>query len=377
MLELGDYMFNNIDEKMNVNNPIHIALAIWDLTDDYNRHACVTMVSILENTNNKVIFHLLYDNKLSEKSIIKTKLNIEIYAKIEEKYGIEILYHHIDLPDWVLQLPAINYYTPGSLYRFNIPDVVDKSIEKIIYLDIDIVVTMDIYDLWNIDIENYSIGAVCNELTKLSPSQKKYYDKLGINVNQYFNSGVLLMNLKKMRDTQSLPYEGYSLLQQYPAVGKAWPDQDILNALFQKDMLRLEKKYNTFVDYNSRIMNIAYNKNEADNAILHFLGHNKPWRIYYGGEDRYYWEYLVKTPWCSEKILVLNYVWDAPNMSLAFQRLPEWIYISSPKTQLKYIWLILTQVICKILVYDIKYIYAYISHRNQSFISQKDKLKKK
>ncbi len=122
-----------------------------------------------------------------------------------------------------------DYFTLTIYFRLFIPSMFPQY-DKGIYIDSDVVLTDDIAKLFDIDIgENY-IGA-CNDLSIADiPPLVAYTEKaVGVNAKEYINSGVLLMNLKKMRDDD---LEGHflALLNKYHFDSIA-PDQDYLNAM--------------------------------------------------------------------------------------------------------------------------------------------------
>jgi len=80
---------------------IHIVLSIWDLTDVYNRHASVTMVSVLENTSYPVHFHLLYDEERSKVNPKLADTNRSRHYELVDKYGAEVDFYHVSVPDSV------------------------------------------------------------------------------------------------------------------------------------------------------------------------------------------------------------------------------------------------------------------------------------
>lgn len=82
------------------------------------------------------------------------------------------------------------HYTPYILVRL-FSDKIKDLPDKILYLDCDIVCYKDIKELYDNDIEDYEIGAVQDFIGKRMISKK------------YINSGMLLMNLKKIRETGS------------------------------------------------------------------------------------------------------------------------------------------------------------------------------
>lgn len=115
------------------------------------------------------------------------------------------------------------------------------NVDKMLYLDSDILVCRDIAGLFNIDVSNYVFGAVRD----LAPVNDKYHPQgkfvkkfaeKYLNNGSYYNSGVLLLNLKQMVEHEHLLFE-----TKIPLV---YPDQDLLNAAFVAKIKTLPLKYN-------------------------------------------------------------------------------------------------------------------------------------
>ena len=107
----------NIVDKPEANQEtVHVVLSIWDLTDTYNRHASVTMISILENTQRPVCFHLLYDKRESDKDLECAERNRQRYLEIGKKYNSEILFHHVEVPESALKNKLLKIYTVPSKF---------------------------------------------------------------------------------------------------------------------------------------------------------------------------------------------------------------------------------------------------------------------
>lgn len=98
-----------------------------------------------------------------------------------------------------------------------------------------------------------------------------------------------------------------------------FPDQDMLNWFCQGNYLPLEEKYNI---YSNRIDAMKY----LEDGIIHYASSWKPWKRYGGNIDNSYWDYLLKTPWCDNKLDVLNYVRSAPDIMNCLNILPQYIY---------------------------------------------------
>ena len=285
---------------------IHIALSPWDLTDDYNRHAGVTMLSALEHCSKPVTIHLLYDANLSKGKEKEEAYNKACYQKIADKYNCELYYHHVELPSWVNDATAINKWTPGTLMRLYLPDIL-PNVEKIIYLDCDIVVLTPIEILWNKSLEGKYLAACIDKwiVDNTNNRRKKYYQSLNIDLNKYFNAGVLLMNLSEMRHTaKPFSYTILSYFEQHKDL--PYLDQDLLNWFCRGNYVQLDKKYNVFSWWEDAL-------EYTNDCIIHYtIG--KPWKKYNGNIDDYYWNYLIDTPWCDDKNKYNQYIRLAPDL---------------------------------------------------------------
>ncbi|AIQ42962.1 glycosyltransferase [Paenibacillus sp. FSL R5-0912] len=91
----------------------------------------------------------------------------------------------------------IDYWTMASMYRLLLPIFIQA--DRVIYMDCDILVNMDINELWSIDLRERYLGAVLDQGEKLL----EYFVSLGLNGELYFNSGVILFQLNNIRNNQT------------------------------------------------------------------------------------------------------------------------------------------------------------------------------
>ena len=185
------------------NDTIHVALSIWDLADEYNRHAAVTILSLLEHCDKRrhIAVHLLYDAILSAQNQDETVKNMNRYRELISGYNAELIFNHIDADYLFSEIPASKIFTVGALYRLFLPELL-LDIERVLYLDCDMVVNVDISELYDIDMEDYPLAAVAEGT--VDSTWMSYYKLVGIIPEIYFNSGLLLLNLHKIRDTVDL-----------------------------------------------------------------------------------------------------------------------------------------------------------------------------
>lgn len=290
-------------------NRIHIALSPWDLTDDYNRHAGATLLSILDHCSQPVVAHLLYDEKLCVGKEKETGYNKACYQKIADGYGCELQYHHVELPEWVNNLETVKKWTPGTLMRLYLPELLPQ-IDKIIYFDCDMIINTDVVTLWNTQLGNTPLAACPDTAApNYSHKRKKTYQNVGIVPLSCFCAGTLIFNLRAIRELDdSFSNILIAFLHDNPDI--PYLDQDILNWFCQGNYTKLDGKYNNYVDESA----LAY----AEDSVIHYASaYGKPWKWYHGKIDDYYWNYLIKTPWCDDRQNLTSYLREAPDVSKA------------------------------------------------------------
>ena len=309
-----------------VDDIIHIALSPWDLSDSYNRHAAVTIQSILANLGNckNIVFHILYDYNLSSVNPDLCLINRMMYVEFIEKYGGHVIFHHVSVDPQFYEIPAVEIYTVATLFRLYLPEIL-PNVNKVIYLDCDMVVNLDICELYSIDIDKYPLAAVTRggNFKKL---WALFYKNVKISPELYFNAGLLLMNLEKLRSENSLVTMSLSYFSKYP--DSPYLDQDFLNWAFQRNYLHLDKKYN--------VISSEYScDNLLNECIIHYESAiNKPWKSYSGKVDDYYWKYLSETPWGGNAQLLAKYARDAPDRQMFIASISQWLYRYPIKKQL-------------------------------------------
>lgn len=280
------------------NQAVHVAFGRSNLTDEYNRHMAVAMVSCIKNCSLPIVIHLFYDDVCSSENIQILDENISYLSDLITGIGAKILFHPINCPDFISQVPNIDLITSGTLMRVLFLDSVN-DLNKIIFLDCDMIVNTDVSVLWNLDLNGSVIGAV-QEVFKpkiTSRLMKKRYANAGIDIHNYFNAGLLVIDLELLRNS------GISLIAEtkmffenkknnLPAM-----DQEIYNYLFQKSFTRLPEKYNLLVNLNRNF--------ESDDCIIHYAGGDKPWDKHAVSKyDLLYWKYLYYTKWGKDEKLL-------------------------------------------------------------------------
>jgi lipopolysaccharide biosynthesis glycosyltransferase len=207
----------------------------------------------------------------------------------------------LDVPgDRVAGLPTMDEIGPPMWNRFFLTELL-PDVERILYLDADTIVLDSLQALWETDLDGCHVGAVTNVFQE---DHIPLPARLGLEPRDYFNSGVLLMNLDLMRRDGSA-----AALFEYARANAerlVWPDQDVLNAVLGPTRRRLAPRWNCMTSV-LRFPWAAYvfSAEELEEArrrpaIRHFEGPsvNKPWHILCDGDRREaYFRHRRQTPW--------------------------------------------------------------------------------
>ena len=183
-------------------------------------------------------------------------------------------------------LPLRDYYSSTTYFRIFIA-VMHPELDKALYIDADTIIQGDISELYNTDISDRYLAA-CHEQAMVQVEEFGNYveECLGVSRYNYFNCGVLLMNLAQWRDHKVL-YRFMNQLQQYDFV--VTQDEDYLNLICKDHVLFLDQKWNfeTMFEAPCPVDRIG---------IFHYIMFEKPWHYRDCPYADIYFRYAEKTP---------------------------------------------------------------------------------
>jgi lipopolysaccharide biosynthesis glycosyltransferase len=197
----------------------------------------------------------------------------------------------------LLPLNPRAHYTLDNWTRLWVEGFFPEDVDRVLYLDSDIVALGNIAALWRTNLDGALFGAVD------IPGSQQGVEKLGMRIEDgYFNSGVLLIDLQQWRETHALQtvldYIGAN-----PERLVFTLDQDALNACFSARRKRLDYKWNAiwpfFRDPIELPLSAAEIKRVRREAlIIHFNGGLKPWSYFCDHPHQAdYQKYLAMTEW--------------------------------------------------------------------------------
>lgn len=269
----------------------HVACAV---VGGYLPHAASMLLSLIEHgAEPSIQVHLLHDASVPG-------TDREQLAAMLATAGVG--FDSFELADAQLAgLPTAGFTGKGSWYRIFLPDLL-PDVDRLLYLDVDLLVLGAITPLRAVDLRGHYVGAVTNVFEAVHLHRPAELGLAG--PERYFNAGVLLMNLEQMRrDGCTARLLSYGVAN---APNLFWRDQDALNVVLGDRRVNLEPRWNCM---NSVIQfpqavdvfgAAAVEEARSRPAIRHFEGPslNKPW--HYLGDPAMQDAYLSfrrRTPW--------------------------------------------------------------------------------
>lgn len=241
--------------------------------DNYVPYCGIMLTSLFENNKELKLYIYILAEHLSDKSRNE-------FATLARNYNqkIEIITVNNDtLKDCPIRTG--DHVSIATYYRLLAPILLPSEIDKVLYLDCDIIINNNISKLYNEDIKGYSIAMCIDEAFFL---EEKYERLDYCKSYTYKNAGVALINIKHWRKN-NIAQKCFEYISKYPERVK-FHDQDTLNAVLHKEMKLLPIRYNLqtgflLTDYTRYYEDEMPEILEAAKSpvIIHFTGASKPW----------------------------------------------------------------------------------------------------
>ena len=271
---------------------------VCTLDDNYLIPTSVLLTSICENNKEADITIHIVAQDLKKESVAALRDVVEG----RYKKSISFYFPELDfLKEWNLY-SSTQYLSIATFFRLFLSSILPVELEKVLYLDCDIVVRKSLSDLWNTSLDGAALAAAedegCGKLQK-----EGYLEKLNLDSHSiYFNAGVLLVNLKYWRENKlEKRYLEYFEKHNYQLL---YNDQDVLNGVLSQENKSLPLTYNLSENfYRKKRRSRPEVWAEADSLlsnphIMHFTGDRKPWlaTCLHPMQDEYF-KYLDQTKW--------------------------------------------------------------------------------
>ena len=252
---------------------IYLINLVYVVDKFYAWPSVVSAISAKQNNSQAICVH-----------IVSWKGNNEFLQEITDELSsqkIENISYLVEKPEIDWEVGDLAYRNNSSAYagfsdsaclKYYLPDIL--PLERVIYVDSDTIIGDCLSDLDSTDLEGNLLGGVISGgMYKFLSSKEDYF---GYKSGKYINSGVLLMDLKKLREFNF--FEKTSKANQILKNELKFADQDIINYLLKNKIKNLEDRFNIMTLYSQDGGSISQKIDQGKNGILHFIGDVKPWQ---------------------------------------------------------------------------------------------------
>lgn len=246
----------------------------------------VMMTSLLKNNCNAVVnFYILHSSLHPEDfEYIRTQVPFSNYRLIDTAVP----------HGFMADAPILFHYTKEMYYRIFAAGLLPREVDRAIYLDPDMVIVNPLTDLYRLELGEKLFAAAKSPNPLTQSTNKK---RLGLEDSaDYFNSGVLLMNIERLRQLDDREAVGKYIRSHGDTL--MMPDQDILNVFYGDRTVILDSNIYNFDARYYRISHLLPPINKDDSwidrntVVIHYCGKHKPWhKDYKGVLGHYYREY--------------------------------------------------------------------------------------
>lgn len=257
----------------------------------YYEAALIMLRSLFYNNSDCEIVIYLFYAELGERHIAR------IRNLINKNNGVLYV---IKIDDEILKNVPVGSLSKETYYRLMAPALLPQHLDRILYLDIDMIITGNIRDIYQVDFQNKFFMAVPDTLLEVDNIKKKLRMKKD---SVYVNAGVLLMNLKLLRKEFDLKRALEYAIRNPEKVPCC--DQDVINALYYEQIGYLDWIYNYEARFHSISeiltfpLQLKYLRRNI--KVIHYMGSRKPWKSGFNGKFlREYYFYAKHTSYEKE-----------------------------------------------------------------------------
>ena len=208
----------------------------------------------------------------------------------------------IDVPlseEMFQDAPISDRYPKEMYYRLFAAQYLPQELDRILYLDPDLVVINSLRSLYEVDFGDNLFAAASH----IESRTFKNFNRRRLHLSEqarYINSGVMMMNLSLLR-TQQDPQQIYQFIEEHKNT-LLLPDQDVVNALYADRTIFLDPLIYNLGEKYLRLKNLHLPKEEKlgidwvrqHTAIIHYYGRNKPWKEGYHGKLGVFYDFFTR-----------------------------------------------------------------------------------
>lgn len=266
----------------------------------------VLLCSLLENNKNvdSINIYVLIDNSFKNE-------NKTILRELVLRYENACIHFNCIKEEWLkeisigkaslVQIPIVTFF------RLFIGEILPNNIERVLYLDSDMIIRKNLDELYRTNLENKAVGAVIDTFNYNIDMYNNLHYKPSLG---YFNAGMLLINLKYWREHDVLK-RCLEFIKNYPERMK-YLDQDVLNYVLCAEKVFVPLTYNAQTSFFLKRPPVSWELESElkdlikDPCILHYVGSYKPWQKEYNLAHPYkseFFKYKSLTSWANTPLM--------------------------------------------------------------------------
>lgn len=235
-------------------------VAVFCFDKNYAKYCQVALFSLIFNNGCNIKVYCVFTADVA-------KVDLDNLKTLSSRLDVDLEFIEVPLASKISSFNTLHHFTQANYLRLLLPDLLPHE-QKILYLDCDLIVNKSLAALYDTNISGYKYAGVIDrngsDSSKIDPIFKQ----------NYVNSGVLLMNLKALREDNSLEkMEG--LYKQYAST-ITWVDQCLINIYAHDQIFMLDDKYN-FQVHAFSFDKKRWSEVSKNIFIYHFVGGTKPW----------------------------------------------------------------------------------------------------
>ena len=287
---------------------------VFSFDNKYCKYFAVLLKSLIENSHGEKFDIIVFNSDITENN------RKHLFNMLPDNFSLRFfdISHFISTNFPEIKLKSINNWSIEIYNRIFIP-LLMPLYKKVLYLDTDIIINQPLTELFNIDFENNQILAVKDATAQILYIKefKERYEHikncLGIKEEtDYFNSGMIMFNIPAI-DKRGYKY---SIEQAFKQEKLLYPDQDILNIIFENKVKLISSKWNfccgifiwnkNFVSYLKDDYLSDITSSLKNPGIIHYISPRKPWNLELELYYDLFWEYARKTAFYEDILYIRN-----------------------------------------------------------------------
>lgn len=281
-------IFNTGKSLLNKSKVIPI---FYTISDDYAPYVACSIASLIAHADRKkyyriVILHdgLKFHNYVRLRNLVTKNCEIQFHRVSHNIYLKMIIAH------CARKTGAGDFYSSAVYYYRSFIARLYPIYNKAIYVDSDTVFLSDVAELFETNLGDNIVGAVVDKkVAEVKPFRDYVKNALGVPHTEYVNSGVLLLDLKKLRKIHYLT-QMINLINKYDANLVA-PDQDYLNVICKGKIFHLDEGWNA-----APVKGLQ----PKSSKLLHYNLFKKPWQSDGVDGEEVFWEAARKSGYFNE-----------------------------------------------------------------------------